>query len=137
MTFPRGFKARANRIAVRVRHDLGLPPEAPLDPLQVCRHYDIEVIPLSKLGTLGDHFLQIEPSAFSAVTVPCGLRCAIIHNDGHAPVRQRSNLAHEIAHGLLGHKAMPPLTTDGERHFDGGIEAEANFLGGTLLITNE
>ena len=40
----RGFKARANRIAVAVRADLGLPAHAPLDPLAVCQHFDIEVI---------------------------------------------------------------------------------------------
>jgi len=44
---------------------------------------------------------------------------------------------HELAHAFLGHRATPLLQGDGERHFDQLIEAEAHFLGGALLITNE
>lgn len=65
------------------------------------------------------------------------MRRAIVHNDRHAPVRQHSNLMHELAHAFLGHRATPLLQGDGERHFDQLIEAEAHFLGGALLITNE
>jgi Zn-dependent peptidase ImmA (M78 family) len=135
--FAHGFKAKANRIAVAVRVDLQLPPEAPLDPWRVCSYFDIEVIPLSRHGALANHFLNHDRGAFSAVTVVRGGRRAIVHNDKHALARQRSNLMHEVAHSLLGHKATPPLTGNGERNFDGGIEAEAHFLGGALLITNE
>lgn len=133
----RGFKARANRIAVAVRADLGLPAHAPLDPLAVCQHYEIEVTPLSQFGEAAAHLLFVEPSAFSAVTVPCGLRRAIIHNDGHSLVRQRSNISHELAHGFLGHPPCAAFDCDGERNYDGGIESQAGFLGGALLITNE
>jgi hypothetical protein len=135
--FERGFKAKANRIAVDVRRDLGLPPEAPIDPWKVCAYYEIDVIRLSEFGELASHFLSVERDAFSAVTVSRGLRRAIVHNDRHVPWRQRSNLTHEIAHSLLGHVSMPALTTQGERNFDGQVEAEAHFLGGALLITNE
>lgn len=133
----RGFKAKANRIAVAVRADLGLPATAPLDPLAVCQHFEIEVRPLSSCGADAAHLLFVEPSAFSAVTVPCGMRRAIIHNDGHSLVRQRSNIMHELAHGFLGHPPCSAFDCDGERNYDGGIESEANFLGGSLLVTNE
>lgn len=133
----RGFKARANRIAVAVRADLGLPAHAPLDPLAICQHFEIDVKPLSHFGESVNHFLAIEPNAFSALTVPCGLRRAIVHNDRHSPVRQRSNIAHELAHGFLGHAPCAAFDCDGERNYDGGIESEATFLGGTLLIPNE
>ena len=76
-------------------------------------------------------------SAFSAVTVPCGCARAIVHNDSHHPYRQRSNICHELAHCFLGHECTPPLTEEGERARDGGIEAEANFLAGALLVPNE
>lgn len=64
-------------------------------------------------------------------------RCDIIHNDRHHPHRQRSNICHELSHCFLGHKCTPPLTEDGNRTRDNDIEAEANFLAGVLLITNE
>ena len=82
-------------------------------------------------------FLGRGQSAFSAVTVPCGIDTAIVHNDAHHPYRQRSNICHELAHCFLGHECTPPLTEAGERARDGTIEAEANYLAGTLLMTNE
>ncbi len=133
----RGFKARANRIAVAVRGDLGLGACDPLDPLAVCQHFDIDVVPLTSLGSKVAHFTDIERGAFSAVTVPCGIRRAIVHNDRHHPDRQRSNLMHELAHAFLGHRPCSAFNCDGERHYDGGTEAEASFLAGALLITNE
>jgi IrrE N-terminal-like domain len=133
----RGFKAKANRIAVDIRCDLGLRAADPLDPLAVCDHFDIDVVPLSKYGNAVIHFIRVERGAFSAVTVPCGLRRAIVHNDAHAPDRQRSNIMHELAHAFLGHPPCSTFNCDGERHYDSGIEAEAAFLGGALLITNE
>ena len=142
MQFARGFKAKANKTAVDLRRDLGLRPEAPLDPWRICEHFDITVIPLSALRgpaneVVGRHFLAVETGVFSAITVCRGMQRAIVHNDRHAKVRQRSNLMHEIAHALLGHRATPLLTGDGERMFDQLIEAEAQFLGGALLIPNE
>jgi Zn-dependent peptidase ImmA (M78 family) len=61
----------------------------------------------------------------------------ILHNDAHADVRQRSNIAHELGHCFLGHEMTPPLREDGERNRDGSDEAEAEFFGGMLLISNE
>ncbi len=58
-------------------------------------------------------------------------------NDSHHPYRQRSNICHELAHCFLGHECTPPLTPEGERARDGSVEAEANYLAGTLLLTNE
>lgn len=136
MGFRRGFKAEANRIAVRVREQMGLAATAPIDPFAVCERFDIRVIRLRELDGRSP-FLGRANSAFSAVTVPCGIDTAIVHNDSHHPYRQRSNICHELAHCFLSHECTPPLTVDGERARDGGIEAEANFLAGALLITNE
>jgi hypothetical protein len=135
--FQRGFKAEANRIAVRVREQIGLNARSPIDPVKVCEHFDIRLIHLSELDLDCSRFLQGDKSSFSAVTVPCGLHTAIVHNDAHHPYRQRSNICHELAHCFLGHQCTPPLTASGERSRDGGIEAEANFLAGALLVTNE
>lgn len=142
MGFRRGFKTEANRIAIDVRADLGLPAEAPLDPWAVCLRLDVPVIKLSSLvdaggALIGQHFLDEEPNAFSAVTLPVGMSTVIVHNDRHAPVRQRSNLFHELAHCFLGHPLKAVFRTDGTRARDGDVEDEAAFLGGCLLITNE
>lgn len=137
MAFRRGFKAEANRIALRVREQMGLAALDPIDPAAVCAHFEIALIKLSELDCDSSSFLGASRSAFSAVTVPCGWRTAIVHNDAHHVYRQRSNICHELAHCFLGHQCTPPLTENGERARDGGIEAEANFLAGVLLIPNE
>jgi hypothetical protein len=137
LPFKHGFKAKANRIAVGVRRQMGLTALDPIDPVAVCLHFDIVLIALSQLGGNGSAFLSDDNSVFSAVTVPCGVKIAIVHNDSHHPYRQRSNICHELGHCFLGHKHTPPLTESGERIRDGGIEAEANYFAGTLLLTNE
>jgi IrrE N-terminal-like domain len=137
LAFERGFKAEANRISLRVREKMGLGPLDPIDPAKVCAHFDIVLLKLSELHLDTSPFLGASRSSFSAVTVPCGWTIAIVHNDSHGPYRQRSNICHELAHCLLGHRCTPPLIESGERARDGGIEAEANFLAGSLLIPNE
>lgn len=137
MGFRRGFKAHANRIALRVRQQMGLAAAAPIDPVEMCARFDIELIALSDLECDASRFLGVERSAFSAMTVPCGLKRAIVHNDSHHAYRQRSSICHELAHCFLGHECTPPLTDDGERARDSDIEGEANFLAGVLLVTNE
>lgn len=137
MTFPRGFKAQANRISLDVRQRMGLQAIDPIDPVEICRVFEIDLLRLSEIGEPPGKFLEIDESCFSAVTVPCGARTAIVHNDYHHPWRQRSNICHELAHCFLGHECAPPLSSSGERIHNGGVEAEANFLGSVLLISNE
>ena len=138
----RGFKADANRIAVKVRAGLGLGPACPIDPWTVCVHFEIDVWPLSELadpsgGQVGHHFLHVDTESFSAVTVHHASRRVIVHNDSHHHVRQRSNLTHELAHCFLGHALTGAFKPDGNRDRNPLIEEEAAFLGGSLLITNE
>jgi hypothetical protein len=136
LSFERGFKAKANRIATGVRTRMGLSDVDPIDPAAVCAHFNIKLLRLSEADP-NSPFLCDDSSVFSAVTVPCGHQIAIVHNDSHGIYRQRSNICHELGHCFCGHKCTPPLTPSGERERDGGIEAEANFVGGALLIPNE
>ena len=115
---------------------MGLSAIAPINPFDVCAIFDILVVPLTELDPLSP-FLGPESSPFSAMTVPRGGQTAILYNDSHHSYRQRSDICHELAHCFLGHRCTPPLTPDGERARDGGAEAEANYLGGALLVPNE
>lgn len=116
---------------------MGLDPVAPIDPFVVCEMFDIEVVRLSDLSCDSSTFHDSSQSCFSALTVSRGILSAIVHNDSHHPLRQRSNICHELAHLFLGHEHVPPLNEAGERVHEGGIEAEANYLGGCLLMSNE
>lgn len=137
MAFRRGFKAEANRIALRVRAQMGLDEIDAVDPVAICAHYDIPLFELSEIAPESPFLDPRHNSAFSAVTVPCGYQTAIVHNDTHHIHRQRSNICHELAHCFLGHKSAPPLTSEGHRSRDSEIEEEANFLAGALLLPNE
>ena len=52
MGFRRGFKAEANRIAVRIREQMCLSPADPIYPYLVCERFDIRVIRLSDLDSV-------------------------------------------------------------------------------------
>jgi Zn-dependent peptidase ImmA (M78 family) len=134
----RGFKKEANEIAVGVRSELGLTSSAPLNPWRLANHLEIPVLALSEFRQVAAsctaHFSAVEPDAFSAVTVFDGPRRLIVHNDSHATTRQASNLAHELAHGLLLHPPAPALDARGCREWDDDIEQEASWLAGALLI---
>lgn len=144
MTFERGFKSHANKIALDVRDELGLKHHAPLCPWTLADHLGIPVVTLSVLQDsapgITDQVNQLSRSnskIFSAMTVFRGPRRQIIHNHNHAPTRQRSNLAHELAHALLMHPPHPPFCESGQRVYDKSLEAEAGWLGPVLLVPNE
>ena len=137
MGFRRGFKTEAESLAVEVRGELGLHVLDRLDPLVLADHLEIPVLTLSALGAKApralQHFHRVEPEAFSAATIFLGQHRAIVHNDGHSPSRQVSDLAH----GLLMHPPSPALDDRGCRFWDQGIEDEAAFLAGALLIPRD
>jgi hypothetical protein len=141
MAFRRGFKAEAHRLAAEVRADLGLAPLDRLDPPALLESLAIPATPLSDLaGTIPqavDQLAVADPEAFSAVTVFCGTRRAIVYNDAHHPGRQSSDITHEAAHALLHHAPAPAFDPVGCRHLDSDQEDEARFLGAALLLTEE
>jgi Zn-dependent peptidase ImmA (M78 family) len=137
----RGFKTEANDIAREVRTELGLAAVDPLDPWALANHLAIPVTPLSAFAGEAPcavtHFAKTNTSEFSAVTVFRGSTRVIVHNDSHVPGRQASNLSHELSHGLLLHQPRPPLDGSGCRDWDPDCEAEADWLGGALLVSEE
>jgi hypothetical protein len=138
MTYRRGFKTEANTIAKEIRAELGLTELARLDPRLLADHLNIPILSLTEAATTHPavrHLIDVEPEVFSAVTVFAGPRRLIVHNDGHSEVRQNSNLAHELAHGLLLHPATPALDDTGCRYWNQAIEDEATWLGGVLLVS--
>jgi Zn-dependent peptidase ImmA (M78 family) len=134
----RGFKTEAEEYAKEFRAELGLEEDAPLCPRRLAEHLSIPVYPLSFHRSVipeAVHCLHgMERCAFSAATVFKGSRRAIVYNDANSLSRQANDIAHELAHGILGHRPGPPLSDEGCRNFDPYLENEANFLGPTLLV---
>ena len=137
----RGFKTEVEALVKEVRAELELAKLDRLDPHQLACHLEIPVVALSDLSedlSGAQRFLSVDREAFSAVTVFSGHRRMIVHNDSHSPARQNSNLTHELSHGLLLHEPAPALDSfTGCRNWNDTNEAEANWLGGVLLVNND
>lgn len=140
MTLKRGFKTYAKKLAREVREELGLSQISPLDHFALAAHLSIPVFPMSQYSKQCpnlDYFIGKGQKYFSAITLFSNTWRMIIHNDFHALCRQKSNIVHEIAHALLQHPPVPHLNDSGERNYNSGIEGEADWLTGVLLIPEE
>jgi Zn-dependent peptidase ImmA (M78 family) len=74
---------------------------------------------------------------FFAMTL-CGVSPkVIIYNDGQSRGRTAADIAHELAHLLLLHPPHRLADATGRRHFDAELEAEANWLGPAILVSEE
>ena len=146
--FRRGFKAWSERTALGFRRDLQIDPFGALDPYELARHLNIlvwtphdvaHVVDLSKVHL--DQLLKHDPSSWSAVTLILPLKKVIILNSTHAPVRQNSDLMHELAHLILEHKPARVDVTEDKLMildtYDKFQEEEADWLGGALLVPRD
>lgn len=92
-----------------------------------------ELIPRERFSALED----IQPNSFSACTLrPSPDRVVIVYNPLSAQSRQRSDVAHELAHVLLDHN-LSRVERLGEVTFlscDPTQEEEAGWLSGCLLL---
>lgn len=138
MALRRGFKSEANRIAQEQWDELHLKPWESLDAFRLADHLGLEVVTMTSLTSVNDgfrrHFAGFAQDEFSAITLPLAVGNMIVFNDSHHPSRQSTDICHELAHALLFHKAIPPLTKDRTRNWNSSDEEEAAWLGAALLI---
>lgn len=135
-----GFKAEANRYALELREELGVQPYLPLCPWRLSSHLEVPIIQLSQLPDCAhkNYLVMGKGQAeFSATVCYEGTRSFILNNDSHPMKRQVSNIAHELAHVLMGHPPTPPFDETGKRDFLREIEDEAEWLGPTLLVSDK
>ena len=142
MTLRRGFKSEAERIASRVRTELGLKASQPVAPKAIAKLLGIEVragdelIPRERF----DRLENIQPGSFSACTFrPSPDRVVIVYNPLSGESRQRSDVAHELAHIILNHE-LSRVERIGEVTFlscDPAQEEEAGWLSGCILLPRE
>lgn len=136
-----GFKAYAKRIADATRKELGLSPFASLDGFALAEDLGVSVLEFSDLFEALSRkswrqLAELDEGAFSAMTVFLPERTVVL-NDLHHEHRQRTSLAHEMAHALLMHPALPVHALRVGEHRDSEHEQQASFLGGVLLLPDE
>jgi len=137
----RWTQEKMKEVAAEERSWLGLGLMDPLDPYALAREHGIPVYPIDELPgeycsqEAVTHFTVNRPKVWSAALVPLGTVRIILENTGHALVRRRSSVAHELSHHFLEHEFHDVLLTDdGCRRFDRKQEKDANFLAGELLV---
>lgn len=135
----RGFKAEAERIAARIREDMGKPADVALDPVELATHLGIATRPADELvdRVKLERLAELQPDAWSAATFKTktgGL--VMVINPLSSSGRSKSDLAHELAHILLGHKTGKVERLGSLAFFtcDAVQEEEANWLAGCLLL---
>lgn len=134
----RGFKAEAERLAERVRTDMGIPMIEPMDAGALALHIGAEVRRADELTSLAklQELDQLQPGAFSACTFDLGPRTVIVYSPLASPARRQSDISHEASHLLLKHSVKEVEQLGGFSFFtcDPDEEQEANWLAGCLLV---
>ncbi len=139
MPLRRGFKSEAEQIASSVRTKLELRPTQTVEPEALAELLGIEVragdelIPRERF----EEIENIQPGSFSACTLrPSADRVVVVYNPISAKSRQKSDVAHELAHVLLNHE-LSRVERLGDITFlscDPTQEDEAGWLSGCLLL---
>lgn len=142
MGLRRGFKSEANAYARDFRRELDLEATAPLCPFRLAKRLGVKIVPLREFANdepKAYEYLQSKAGLkeFSALTICYGMERLIIYNNGHSPGRIAADVAHELSHIILIHPPKPPLDEKGSRHYDAELEAEAEWLGPALLVSEE
>ena len=139
MALRRGFKAEAERLAKDIWGEMGLTPSDRMDAVKLAEHTGCIVRPADALVDIRklEELHRIQDDAFFACTfeVP-GSRYAIVFNPLMSDTRRNSDIAHEVAHIVLGH-SFSRLERLGNIAFlscDERQEKEAAWLSGCLLL---
>jgi hypothetical protein len=142
--FKRGFKKEAEEKAQQFRVALNREKHEPLPASLLAEHLELEIkTPCEIFGGAGEAFnTLINTNEWSALTLPCKSgNNIIIHNDSHGISRQESNIMHELAHNICGHKTCKNQQINGlgllMREYNEEQEKEAEWLGSCLQIPRD
>ncbi len=138
----RGFKSWSETLSLRVRKDLGIIEQAPLDCFALAQYLGVRVwtpadIPAlsSKTGAI---LLRSRADGWSAVSVTHNDAYAVVYNPSHKAGRRSSDIMHELSHIVIGHEPATILLAPGAgialRSFNRDQEEEAAWLAGSLLL---
>lgn len=143
--FEHGFKTWCETYAVEKRKELKLNARDPLDPRVLATHLDVRVWTPDDVPKLSHQTKSVllrndgkTPSCWSAVTLVVQAKVVVILNSSHSKPRQSSDLMHELAHQIRGHKPHDmEISAEGMMFvpsYDKHGEDEADWLSGCLLL---
>jgi Zn-dependent peptidase ImmA (M78 family) len=143
--FRRGFKTWAEQISARAREKLGIEAGGVLDLIRLAEMLGVSVLTPGELAELPTELrTRLETDhqeCWSAITVTDGDNHLVVINPSHAASRRNSDLAHEVAHIILGHEPslmfMTPNSGIAIRTHNEEQEEEATWLAGCLLLPRD
>ena len=129
-------------MSVGLRKDFVLTAVDPLLPRQLASYLEVPVISLYEIPDLDPkdihQLLEVDPNAWSAITVSNESGELIITNTQHQGGRPSTDIMHELSHLLLGHEPATMFFIGVEdfalRGFNKDSEEEADWLGSSLLL---
>ena len=115
MTLPRGFKARAEREAERLRQEMGYRAADPVSVTALANHLRVKMVSADRLVDRArlEEIERLQAFAFSAATFKVGGHDVIVTNPLRTDGRLASDGAHELAHLLLKHELTELREIDG------------------------
>lgn len=133
----RGFKSKAEKLAVEYRNFMKIHPCAKLCAFQLANHLNIEVKTISSFSVS-----IADPSVFNREFSACNIKNSqgnfiIIYNSNHDPKRQQSDIMHEICHIICKHEVSYDTNytlPTGLRILNPEHEEEANCMCYTFLL---
>lgn len=138
----RGFKQQCESHSIHYREKLNLLPHWRLSAEALADYLECDVLSIVDIPGITqkdvDQLTQVDPRSFSAATVKVDDYTLIVFNPSHTSKRHESNVMHEIAHIVCGHKPIRigyvPWFPFPLREFRQEDEDEAKWLGGCLQI---
>lgn len=142
--YTKGFKKRADELAIEYRNKLGLKPYQSLSALKVAELLGLNVKTPDQIAGITSNIIEDLLDAngrtiFSAVTLGVEKPSLIIHNHLHSLARQESNIMHECAHVILEHEMCEFDNSYGIvlRKYNDIQENEAEWLGACLQVPKQ
>lgn len=144
LKYSKRFKERAEEWATQYRRELGRSIYGPLDAWALAAHMDVPVRSLSSFPELPMEdlaFMHNGPDGraeWFGITLWLFEKPMIVHNCGCSSHRQQSDIMHELAHIICGHKTEVPTGLEDMpfmRTYDEVQENEAAYLGAALLVS--
>ena len=139
MALRRGFRAEAERLSKDIWAGMRLTPDDRMDAVKLAEHVGCIVRPADALVDMAklEELYRIQDDAFFACTFELPRsRFAVVFNPLMSERRRNSDVAHEVAHIVLGH-SLSRLARLGDLAFltcDRQQEEDAAWLSGCLLL---
>jgi hypothetical protein len=138
-----GFKKWADDKSISLRQEMGLFASQPLCAFELCDFLKIPILSPNDIPNISENtlkeLLEIGKRHWSAASIPLNdNKSIIIHNPTHSDARQQSNIMHELAHIICGHKVESNKLVNNLsgflRNYDEKHENEAEWFGACLQL---